>query len=148
MARRLGAPLTAARPADGAVYADPTAAPAAPPLVPPADEDRPDGPLDTSAAAITAVALLKLAALPGAEDCARRAEAILHRLVCAHLSGTGTATTGTTADPGPARPAGMLLDGCHDAPTATAVQHELIWGDFFLALGLAVLTGDVDPRDV
>ncbi|MEI5098006.1 sugar ABC transporter permease [Streptomyces sp. PmtG] len=108
------------------------------PLVPPADEARPDGPLDTSAAAITAVALLKLAALPGADTAAgtRRAAAVLHRLVTAHL------TTGE----GP-RPAGMLLDGCYDAASGTAVRHELVWGDYFLALGLAMLTGGVAPGD-
>ncbi|WP_051855446.1 hypothetical protein [Streptomyces sp. NRRL B-1347] len=102
------------------------------PLVPPADTAAPDGPLDTSAAAITAVALLKLAALPGAdaEPLTRRATAVLHRLVTAHLTD------------------GMLLDGCYDAATGTAVRHELIWGDYFLALGLAVLTGLVHPGDV
>ncbi|MFD0412576.1 hypothetical protein [Streptomyces sp. NPDC127108] len=168
------------------------APPPATPLIPPADESHPDGPSDTSAAAITAVALLKLATLPGEEVCARRAEAILHRLVTAHLSGTGSATdtgantgtgtgtntgtggtnSGTGPGPGtetgtnpgtgkalsaltiptalttpPVRPPGMLLHGCHDATTGTAVQHELIWGDFFLALGLAALTGLVDPRE-
>ncbi|MEU0687387.1 sugar ABC transporter permease [Streptomyces uncialis] len=109
------------------------------PLVPYADTARPDGPLDTSAAAITAVALLKLARVPGprARTYAGRAGAILERLVRDHLTG-----------PEPGRPAGMLLDGCYDAPRGLAVRHELVWGDFFLALGLAALTGAADLTQV
>ncbi|SCK30484.1 unsaturated chondroitin disaccharide hydrolase [Streptomyces sp. AmelKG-E11A] len=109
------------------------------PLVPYADTARPDGPLDTSAAAITAVALLKLARVPGphAPTYARRAGAILERLVRGHLTG-----------PEPGRPAGMLLDGCYDAPRGLAVRHELVWGAFFLALALAALTGTADLTQV
>ncbi|MEV8533400.1 sugar ABC transporter permease [Streptomyces sp. NPDC051211] len=105
------------------------------PLVPPADEARPEGPADTSAAAITAVALLALGRLPGphAQAYTRRGEAVLRRLAAAHLTGRGGG-----------RPAGMLLDGCYDAARSTATRHELVWGDFFLALGLAALTGLVD----
>ncbi|WP_406084261.1 sugar ABC transporter permease [Streptomyces virginiae] len=104
-------------------------------LVPPADAGRPDGPLDTSAAAITAVALLKLARVPGprAAGYAYRAEAILRRLAEGHVTG-----------PGSGRPPGMLLDGCYDAGKGLAVRHELVWGDFFLALGLAAVHGVVD----
>ncbi|MGH4031998.1 sugar ABC transporter permease [Actinomycetota bacterium Odt1-20B] len=83
----------------------------------------PDRPLDTSAAAITALALLKL----GERE---RAVAVLERLVHRHL----------TAD-------GRLLDGCYDLGSATAVRHELIWGDFFLAHALAALTGLVGPHE-
>ncbi|WP_346766195.1 sugar ABC transporter permease [Streptomyces sp. A0592] len=103
--------------------------------VPPADTARPDGPLDTSAAAITAVALLKLARTPGprAEQYALRAEEVLDRLIRSHLTG----------DDG-ARPPGMLLDGCYDEAKRLAVRHELVWGDFFLALALAALHGLVD----
>ncbi|MFJ2721218.1 sugar ABC transporter permease [Streptomyces sp. NPDC087437] len=86
-------------------------------LVPPADFAHPGGPCDTSAAAITALALLGL----GHRD---RAVAILKALVDSHL----------TAD-------GRLLDGCYDLAAETAVRQELIWGDFFLAYALAVLTG-------
>ncbi|MEU6978249.1 sugar ABC transporter permease [Streptomyces sp. NPDC046371] len=106
------------------------------PLIPPADARHPDGPLDTSAAAIAAVALRKLALVPDAPwatACTARSDAILHRLVHAHLTPSG----GT-------RPGGMLLDGCYDSTERTAVWHELVWGDFFLALGLAALRGDVD----
>ncbi|MFG2981144.1 sugar ABC transporter permease [Streptomyces sp. NPDC048258] len=119
------------------------------PLVPPADACRPDGPLDTSAAAITAVALLKLARVPGlrAAAYAHQAAAILRHLVRAHLTGPGTGpgigpSPGT--GPGIGRPAGMLLDGCYDAGKELAVRHELVWGDFFLALGLAALDEVVD----
>ncbi|MFE2250185.1 sugar ABC transporter permease [Streptomyces lavendulae] len=103
--------------------------------VPPDEASRPRGPVDTSAAAINAVALLKLsrAGTPRAGTCADRAAAILDRLAGAHLSG-----------PGPGRPPGMLLDGCYDAAKGLAVRHELIWGDFFLALALAALDGLVD----
>ncbi|MYT26792.1 sugar ABC transporter permease, partial [Streptomyces sp. SID7760] len=54
---------------------------------------------------------------------AYRAAAILERLVDGHLT------------------RGRLLDGCYDAGKDLAVRHELVWGDFFLALGLAALTG-------
>lgn len=105
-------------------------------LVPPADFSRPDGPVDTSAAAIAAVALLKLARVPGplAVACSYRAVATLSRLAEVHLSGVGP-------DDGPV---GMLLGGCYDSGKDLAVRHELIWGDFFLALGLASLDGLVD----
>ncbi|MFJ4910022.1 sugar ABC transporter permease [Streptomyces sp. NPDC093249] len=110
------------------------------PLVPPAEAHRPDGPLDTSAAAVAATALLKLALVPGfgrAAACAARAEAVLRGLTAAHLT-----------RPGGPRPPGMLLDGCYDAHAGTAVRHELVWGDFFLALGLSALLGRTDLRRV
>ncbi|WP_240135942.1 sugar ABC transporter permease [Streptomyces sp. MUM 178J] len=100
------------------------------PLVPHADASHCDVPLDTSAAAITAVALLMLAR---ADDSRRRAGrfraravAVLDRLVHAHMA------------------SGRLLDGCYDAGSGLAVRHQLIWGDYFLVLGLAALTGLVD----
>ncbi|MGY5075838.1 sugar ABC transporter permease [Streptomyces nigrescens] len=112
----------------------PRLAPASP-LVPPAQEGQPSGPVDTSAAAIEAVALLKLAALARATDrgteaerLTARARQILHRLCTGHLSARGA-----------------LTDGCYDAARALAPCHELIWGDFFLAAGLAILTGRTDP---
>ncbi|MER6387203.1 sugar ABC transporter permease [Streptomyces sp. NPDC001523] len=104
----------------------------------PGTDNGPGGPLDTSAAAITAVALLKLgrAPGPGAGRHRERAVAILRRLTDAHL----TRTDGI-------RPGGMLLDGCYDAGRGVATRHELIWGDFFLAVGLAELTGRADVRE-
>ncbi|WP_329058390.1 hypothetical protein OHU25_13335 [Streptomyces sp. NBC_00117] len=91
--------------------------------IPAADEAHPEGPLDTSAAAITAVALLKL----GQRE---RAVQVLEELVRTHLSGDG-----------------RLLDGCYALTSGTATRHELIWGDYFLAYALATLTGLVDPHD-
>ncbi|WP_333492223.1 sugar ABC transporter permease [Streptomyces camelliae] len=92
--------------------------------VPPADETRPGGPLDTSAAAISAVALFKL----GRRE---RAVQVLQELVRTHLSGDG-----------------RLLDGCYDLTSGTATRHELIWGDYFLAYALAALTGLIDPHEI
>ncbi|WP_405999880.1 sugar ABC transporter permease [Streptomyces sp. NBC_00829] len=85
--------------------------------VPPADDADPDGPLDTSAAAITAVALLELG---------RRQEAVavLEELVRVHLAEDGG-----------------LREGCYDRVQGVAVRNELVWGDYFLAVGLAELTG-------
>ncbi|WP_432089211.1 sugar ABC transporter permease [Streptomyces sp. bgisy095] len=93
------------------------------------------GPLDTSAAAITAVALLKFGRLPDdwAHTCLHRGALILNALAENHL---------TYGESG--RPAGMLLDGCYDAGRGLAEHHELVWGDFFLALGLASLNGLAD----
>ncbi|MGW8970977.1 sugar ABC transporter permease [Streptomyces platensis] len=126
--------LTEPRLAPAAPLTAPPRAPAAP-LVPPAQEDQPSGPLDTSAAAIESVALLKLAALARATDrgdeadrLTARARQILHRLCTGHLSARGA-----------------LTDGCYDAARALAPRHELIWGDFFLAVGLALLTGRMEP---
>ncbi|MFD0372450.1 hypothetical protein [Streptomyces sp. NPDC127114] len=132
------------------------------PLVPPADARRPEGPSDTSAAAIGAVALLKLARVPGAAAwapaCAARAAAVLHRLASpAHLTrpagclpadslAAGSLPPGSV--PPGSLPAGMLLGGCYDARGGTAVRHELVWGDYFLALGLAALLGRADLRRV
>lgn len=103
--------------------------------VPRAEGGRPDGPVDTSAAAIEAVAALKLAVLARragdrqeGERLADRGRLILRELTTAHLSSTGA-----------------LRDGCYDAGRGLATHHELIWGDFFLAWGLAVLTGLVEP---
>ncbi|MER6842120.1 sugar ABC transporter permease [Streptomyces platensis] len=125
------APFTALPPSPAARLTAPPLAP----LVPPAQEDQPSGPLDTSAAAIESVALLKLAALARgtgrgseADRLTARARQILHRLCTGHLSARGA-----------------LTDGCYDAARALAPCHELIWGDFFLAAGLAMLTGRMAP---
>lgn len=91
--------------------------------VPLADEAHPGGPLDTSAAAITAVALLKL----GHRE---RAVRVLEELVRTQLSDDG-----------------RLLDGCYDLDAGTATRHQLVWGDFFLTYALAALTGLVEPHE-
>lgn len=104
-------------------------------LIPPAQDTRPHGPVDTSAAAIEAVAAWKLAALARAagdkqegDRLAARGRLILRRLTEEHLS-----------------PTGALRDGCYDAERGIATRHELVWGDFFLAWGLALLTGLTQP---
>ncbi|MEU6809349.1 sugar ABC transporter permease [Streptomyces sp. NPDC046831] len=93
--------------------------------------EEPDGLRDTSAAAIAAQALLELADLtPGPRGRALRdtATRLLGRLVSGHLTGTAGMPDGP--------PPGMLLDGCYDIASGTAVAHELIWGDYFLLSAL------------
>ncbi|MDT0457362.1 sugar ABC transporter permease [Streptomyces sp. DSM 41527] len=104
-------------------------------LIPPAQDRIPLGPPDTSAAAIEAVAALKLATLaraagdgPEGDRLTVRGRLILRQLTEAHQSDSGA-----------------LLDGCYDAGHGLATHHELIWGDFFLAWGLALLTGLAEP---
>ncbi len=92
--------------------------------VPPAVRDRPDGPPDTSAAAIMVVALAKL----GQREAAT---ALLAELVEGHLTGVGG-----------------LGDGCHDLTRGVATRHELVWGDYFLLLALAILTGTIPAHAV
>ncbi|WP_433328381.1 hypothetical protein [Spirillospora sp. CA-294931] len=102
------------------------------PAVPPADARRRDGPPDTSAAAIEAVAALKLAHRTGggaARVLRERGTAVLRALADGHLR------------------EGRLLDGCYDLGHGVATRHELVWGDFFLAVGLATLTGVLGPSD-
>jgi unsaturated chondroitin disaccharide hydrolase len=93
--------------------------------------------LDTSATAITAAALLRLAALePGTARGDRhraQAEAAVDSL-------TSRVTSG---DDG--RPAGMLLEGCYHHGTGLAPANELVWGDFHLLEALLMLTGRLDP---
>lgn len=93
--------------------------------------------LDTSATAIAAVALLKLAALsPGRAQRYRAAAlAMTQALLSRHL---------TPISPGDPRPWGMLLDGCYDRRTGRAPQHELVWGTYFLFEALLILTGRLD----
>jgi unsaturated chondroitin disaccharide hydrolase len=89
------------------------------------DFDAPPGdPLDTSAAAITAAALLRLAAF----DPRHRATAA--RIVTAleaHLTGTG------------------LQDGCYHHRAGLAPANELVWGDHHLLETQLMLSGDLDP---
>ncbi|MER6946760.1 hypothetical protein ABT294_22270 [Nonomuraea sp. NPDC000554] len=97
------------------------------PSVPAASALRRQGPLDTSASAIEAVAALKLAALTGDGRLRDRAVEVLRVLVTDHVRH------------------GRLLDGCYDLAHGVATRHELVWGDFFLALALAMLIGVIDP---
>lgn len=77
---------------------------------------------DTSAAAITAVALCKLERMDEAAE-------LVGVLLSRHLR----------AEPG----AGGLLGGCYDLERGIAVEHELVWGNFFLMLAVAILAGDI-----
>lgn len=88
----------------------------------------PASPVDTSAAAIAAAALLTVAALGGPESGAQHDAALrtVAHLVDRHL-----------------RPDGMLGEGCYDHTRAVAPAHELVWGTYFLAAALAVLSGKV-----
>ncbi|MEV6427743.1 hypothetical protein [Nocardia sp. NPDC051463] len=131
--------------ADAACYIDPDYGAVAERLVDygatpvPSAEAIQDAPPDTSAAAIEAVALLKLAATAASRHRERlraRAVEIVRHLVTAHVSG-----------PDGPRPSGMLLDGCYDLERGLATSHELIWGDYFLALALAICSGMVAPFD-
>lgn len=102
------------------------------PLVPPADAARPGGVSDTSAAAIEAAALLALAARTGPDASSRlrgRADAVLRELVEGRL---GDGVRG---------PVGVLGGGCYDSAAGVAVDSELVWGSFFLALALAIRGG-------
>lgn len=90
--------------------------------IPPAIRGHPGAPPDTSAAAIAALALLKL-------DQRNKGTELLRALVD-HLT-----------DGRDGRPAGSLLDGCYDLARGVAIRSELVWGDFFFAVGLAIAAG-------
>ncbi|MEU3597691.1 sugar ABC transporter permease [Streptomyces sp. NPDC006798] len=99
--------------------------------VPPWSFDDPTGPRDTSAGAIAAETMLRLAdtlAGPDAVRYRRAGHGLIARLVGDHLGRPDTAEG--------APPAGALLDGCYDMASGTAVAHELIWGDYFLLAAL------------
>ncbi len=87
---------------------------------------------DTSATAIVAAALLKLAAL--VPDEARRrvyrtaAEATVSALVERYLDARG-----------------ILSHGCYNRRIGLATRHELIWGSYYLFEALSVLAGRLEP---
>ena len=94
----------------------------------------PAAPRDTSATAIVAASLLKLAALSPPAAAARyreAAEATARALVERHL-----------------REDGMLADGCYNMRINLATRHELIWGSYFLYEALHVLSGVLEPLRV
>ena len=105
------------------------------------DFDAETGPIDTSAAAITATALLRLAAVvaPRSPDRATRYQRVAeHTLsqLCQHVTPTG---------PNDRRPAGMLVDGCYHYPNRLAVIDELVWGDYYLLEACLTALGELDP---
>lgn len=95
--------------------------------VPPWSFTDPSGPRDTSAAAIAAEAMLVLAGTLDGALGARYHEAaatLTAELITRHLTRPGAGAG--------APPAGMLLDGCYDMASGTALADELVWGDYFL----------------
>ena len=95
------------------------------------DPGIPNSNRDTSATAIAAASMLKLAALTQDErqrrmlrDCA---EVTVRALVENHLG-----------------PEGGLWDGCFNKRIGLATQHELIWGTYYLFEALHVLAGRLD----
>ncbi|MBO4206626.1 hypothetical protein [Micromonospora echinofusca] len=104
----------------------------------PADRpERPDGLLDTAAAAIAGYALRKLGAvgLPDAERYASAADLLLARLVREHLGGS----------PGVDAPPGMLRGGCYEVRPGQRREVETVWGTFFLTAALATAAGRIHP---
>jgi len=87
----------------------------------------PDAPRDTSATAIAAAALVKLAPLAGERYRAAAADT-LSVLSGGHLGRHGG-----------------LIDGCYDARQPVAPRHELIWGDYFALEAALAVAGLVDP---
>ena len=87
----------------------------------------PHAPRGTSAAAIAAAALLKLAAL-GESRYRTAAEHIVDALAERHLARHGG-----------------LRDGCYDQHQNLATASELIWGDYFLLEALLALDGAIEP---
>ena len=87
----------------------------------------PDAPRDTSAAAIAAAALLKLAAANG-DQYRAAAEHIINALTARHLAAHGG-----------------LRDGCYEQRNGLATSNELIWGDYFLLEALLVLDEAIRP---
>ncbi|MFK0244155.1 hypothetical protein ACIQUM_05630 [Amycolatopsis azurea] len=111
--------------ADGAQWIDPSLAGGArdSARLPgfPAVRGIPGSPPDSSAAAITAVALAKLGLIDEAAD-------VVATLLRDHVRDD------------------RLWDGCHDLNRGVSTAHQLVWGDFFLLLALAILSGRV-PAD-
>ena len=94
----------------------------------------PDTNRDTSATAIVAASLLKLAALvDGQRGRAYRAagEATVGALLERHLDERG-----------------ILGDGCYNKRIGLATRHELIWGSYYLFEALNVLTGRLEPARI
>ena len=95
---------------------------------------------DTSATAIAAAALLKLAELLPADRSSHyrlAAVAIVDSLLEGYL---------TPTDPEDPRQPGILTGGCFDRRNGTATHHELIWGDYFLFECLCLLEGRLTPN--
>lgn len=95
--------------------------------IPAAVRGRSGAPVDTSAAAIAAAGLLTLSSVTGDGGFDEAAREIVAALLADHLDTDG-----------------VLRDGCYDLAGGVATGHELVWGSYFLAAVLAVLTGRVE----
>jgi unsaturated chondroitin disaccharide hydrolase len=109
------------------------------------DFDAPaDDPADTSAAAIAAAGLLRLAAAEQhnvdgtSARYAAAAEATLNSLL-------RLVTPTYHGDP---RPPGMLTEGCYHRPHGLAVRAELVWGDYYLVECLLASRGQLDVHQL
>jgi unsaturated chondroitin disaccharide hydrolase len=89
---------------------------------------------DTSATAMIAAGLLKLAMVPGLERYRAEAAALVRALVEGYLA---------PVRPGDPRARGMLTEGCWQRNEGVATKHELVWGDYYLLEALLVLDGRV-----
>lgn len=95
----------------------------------------PDTEHDTSATAITAAALLKLAAAVKDEQKRKEyraaAEATVRALVEGYLDARG-----------------ILDRGCYSKRSDLATHNELIWGSYYLFEALHVLAGKLEPAKI
>jgi unsaturated chondroitin disaccharide hydrolase len=87
----------------------------------------PEAVRDTSASAISAAALIKLAPIAG-EQYLTAARKILDALMTRYQGAHGG-----------------LVDGCYSYHQGLAVRYELIWGDYFLMEAILALAGVIDP---
>lgn len=96
---------------------------------------------DTSATAIGAASLLKLAALipERRERYQAAAQASVVQLVSNYLTPVSRSDD---------RPPGMLIGGCFNKRLRVATQHELIWGDYFLFESLLTLEGTLTAPEI
>jgi unsaturated chondroitin disaccharide hydrolase len=98
---------------------------------------------DTSASAIAAVSLLKLAQLVQNSDRRSRygeaAAATVRALVGGYL---------TPTRPDDRRHPGILTEGCYHRHLALATRNELIWGDYYLFEALQILRGSLSALEV
>ncbi|MCY1547528.1 Unsaturated glucuronyl hydrolase [compost metagenome] len=96
---------------------------------------------DTSATAIAAASLLKLAALVPERAAVYRQAAVdsIEQLVTRYLTPIG---------PDDERQPGILTGGCFNKRNGVAMDNELVWGDYFLFESLLILAGRIDATQV
>jgi unsaturated chondroitin disaccharide hydrolase len=87
-------------------------------------------PRDTSATAIAAAALAKLAPLAG-DRYREAAKNTLNALSARHVTFRGA-----------------LVDGCYEQLNGLATKNELIWGDYFVLEAALALEGALDTTRI